>query len=132
VPDDRVRRRAERFFGFWNAEGVGPAAERFWDPGIVWEEAADFPDSAVHHGRDASVGRMRERFELLGSVQIEVVDTWGDDERMLVEAVVRGRGSTSGAPTVGREFFLLDLRAGMVTRFREFLDRDEALAAFGG
>ena len=130
MPEGVVRRRAERFFEVWNAEGAAVAAERFWDPAIVWEEAPHFPDSGVHRGRDACVRRMRERFEFIGTVRIEVVDTRGDEERMLIEAIVHGEGTTSGAPIATREFFLMGTEGELVTTFREFFDRDQALEAF--
>jgi ketosteroid isomerase-like protein len=122
--------RARRFFEIWNTEGIQPAVERSWDPEIVWTEAPEFPDSAVHRGREACVRRMRERFEFVGRVEIEVVDAWGDERRVLIEAIVHGRGPASGAPITNREFFLMELADGLATTFREFLDRDQALAAF--
>jgi ketosteroid isomerase-like protein len=131
MPDDPVRDRAQRFFDLWNAEGIEVAVERGWAPAIVWEEPARWPDSGVHSGRDACVRRMRERFDLIGAVEIELVDVWGDERAMLIEAIVHGRGTTSGAPIADREFFIMEIEDGLATRFREFLDREDALAAFG-
>jgi ketosteroid isomerase-like protein len=126
-----TREQAERFFATWNEHGAAVAARRFWDPEIVWEEPRDFPDSGVHRGLDACVWRMEERFALLGEVVIEVVDTERVDNQILIEAIVRGRGSASGAPAEMRDFFLIENGEPLTIRFREFLDRDEALAAAG-
>jgi len=131
MADDRVRRRARRFFDSWNADGVEAAAELYWDPEIVWTEAPRFPDAGVHVGREACVRRMRERFDWIGAVEIEFVDARGDKDRMLIEAIVHGRGTTSGAPVANREFFVMEFRGAGAVTFREFLDRDEAEAAFG-
>jgi hypothetical protein len=43
--------------------------------------------------------------------------------------VVRGRGTASGAPGELREFFLFEAQGERTTRFLEFLDRDDAIAA---
>jgi ketosteroid isomerase-like protein len=129
VPEAVPHRRARRFFEVWNAEGVERAAERYWDPEIVWEESPEFPDAGVHHGRAACVRRMRERFEFIGKVQIELVDTWGDEDRMLIEAIIHGRGSASGASFATHEFFVMGIEGGLATTFREFIDRDSALRA---
>ena len=44
---------------------------------------------------------------------------------MLIEAVVHGRGPTSGAPVATREFFIMEIRGAAAITFREFLDRDD-------
>ncbi len=44
---------------------------------------------------------------------------------------MRGRGSASGAPIEMRDFFLIENGDPLTIRFREFLDRNEALAAAG-
>ena len=74
---------------------------------------------------------MEERFALVGEVVIETVDTEQVGDQILIEAIVRGRGSASGAPIEMRDFFLIENGDPLTIRFREFLDRDEALAAAG-
>jgi ketosteroid isomerase-like protein len=128
--DTEARQRADLVFGVWNDEGLEAMAERFWHPDIVWEEAPDFPDAGVRRGRDEAVRRMSERLELLGHIQIEVLDARRTGANILIEAIVRGTGSASGAPVANREFFLITVGPdGLSTRFREYLDRDAAIAA---
>jgi ketosteroid isomerase-like protein len=124
--------RARVLLDLFNQEGIDVFAERHWDPDIVWTEPPGFPDAGVHRGRDAAVLRMRERFEFLGQVTLDVVDAWEFEDRMMLEVVVHSRGPASGAPTEQREFFLVEFSRERITTFREFLDSDEAFAAFGG
>jgi ketosteroid isomerase-like protein len=123
--------RARIAFELWNDEGLEAMAAQFWHPDIVWEEPRNFPDAGVHHGREACVRRMSERFALLGDLRLELVNAEDVAENLiLIEAIIRGRGTTSGAPGEVREFFLIETdEAGLTTRFREFLDGDAARAA---
>jgi ketosteroid isomerase-like protein len=125
------RERAQTAFKIWNEEGLDAMAQRFWDPQIVWEEPPKFPDAGVRRGREECVRRMSERLALLGDIRLELVDATDVAENLiLIEAIVRGRGTTSGAPGEMREFFLMETdEEGRTTRFREFLDRDAARAA---
>jgi ketosteroid isomerase-like protein len=121
----RVRESLE----VWNREGLEVMAERHWHPDMVWEEPEGFPDAAIRRGRSACVSRMRERLDLLGHVRLEPSDARVVGDVVFVEVLVRGRGASSGAPVELREFFVLESDRGLTTRFREFLDRDAALAA---
>jgi hypothetical protein len=115
----------------WNAEGLERFAEQFWGPDLVWEEDPNFPEAGVRRGRQACVERMLERFEAVGHVEI----TPGEvrqlgESHVLLELVIRGRGSASGAPTEMREWFVSEMdRDGFTVHMREVLYRDAALAA---
>jgi ketosteroid isomerase-like protein len=54
-----------------------------------------------------------------------------DEERILVLAVVRGRGKTSRAATAWKETHLFRLHGGKVTKLVLYWDRDRALADLG-
>jgi ketosteroid isomerase-like protein len=113
----------------WNA-GSLEAAPEIWHEDIVWVEPGTYPDGGTHHGRDACVARMRERLDLLGSVQIELLGGELRGRRMLVEADVRGAGAASGAPAENREYWIYEFAAdGRIIRWLEFLSREPALAA---
>ncbi len=116
-------------FEVWNREGLEAFAERFWHDDVVWEEPAGVPDAGVRRGREACIRRMKERLSLLGHVQVEVLDARQSGQRRFVEVLVSGKGSASGAPTTMREYFVSDMRGDQVVHWREFLDRDAALAA---
>ncbi len=125
-----VRDRLLAGFQRWN-QGALDDVDVLWHEDLVWEEAPLFPDSGTHEGRDACVARMRERFDLLGAVKLEVVDLEVRRTFVLIEVVVRGEGATSGVPAEAREFFLWELADdGRVLHWREFLEREPAEAAF--
>jgi ketosteroid isomerase-like protein len=115
----------------WNTRGLEAFAEERWSADIVWEEASGFPEAGVRHGREACVRRMRERFEALGHVDVEVVNVDVlSDRGVLMELIIRGRGQASGAPTEMRDWFLTEVdEEDKTVRMREFLGRDEAMRA---
>jgi hypothetical protein len=85
--------------------------------------------------RPPALERARIAFELWNDEGLEAMAAqfWHPDvaeNLILIEAIIRGRGTTSGAPGEVREFFLIETdEAGLTTRFREFLDGDAARAA---
>ena len=116
-------------FGLWNA-GVLDAAPEIWHDDMVWVEAPHFPDAGTHRGRDACVARMRERLDLLGEVNIDLVGATRNGNRFLVEAVVTGEGATSGAPAAQHEYWIYEFADDRrVMLWLEFFDREPAEAA---
>jgi ketosteroid isomerase-like protein len=115
--------------GKWNERGIEAIEER-WHEDVVWEEPPGFPDAATRRGREAVFNRMRERFALLGVVSLDVVEAEEIGDRLYAQVVVHGRGTSSGVPVEMRSFWVYDYADdGRVIRWREFLDRDEALTA---
>jgi ketosteroid isomerase-like protein len=116
----------------WNERGI-EAIESAWHEDAVWEEPPGFPDAGIRRGREAVFARMRERFAFLGVVSIEIAEVEEIGDRLYAELIVRGRGATSGAPAEMHSFWVYDYADdGSVIRWREFLERDEALAAARG
>ena len=115
----------------WNNDGLEAFAQRWWAPEVVWEEAPDFPEAGLHRGREACVKRMLERFEAVGHVELTTGEARQlSDRRVFFEVIVRGRGSASGVPIEMREWFISEMEQdGRAVFMREFLDREEALAA---
>jgi ketosteroid isomerase-like protein len=131
VPDRRLSRadRLRRGIADWNERGFEAIEER-WHEDVVWEEAAGFPDAGIRRGREEVLRRGRERFAMLGLVKFEIVEAEAIGDRLFVEVIARGRGVASGAPTKMHEFWVYDYAPDdRLIRWREFLDRDEALAA---
>ena len=113
----------------WN-RGLLDSAPEIWHEDIVWVEPPSYPDGGTHRGRDACVARMRERLELLGPVQIELLGGEIRGRRMLIETNVRGAGATSGAPAENREYWVYEFAPDRrIIRWLEFLDRADAEAA---
>jgi ketosteroid isomerase-like protein len=114
----------------WNERGI-EAIETRWHEDVVWEEPTDFPDAGLHRGKEAVLRRIRERFSFVGVVTLEVVETEeiGDD-RLYSHVIVHGRGPASGAPAEIHEYWVYYYSEDdRLIRWREFLNRDAALAA---
>jgi ketosteroid isomerase-like protein len=126
---ERVLAGLREGFGTWNA-GALESAATIWHDEIVWVEAPHFPDAGTHRGRDACVARMRERLDLLGDVRIELLGAERSGRRFLVEAIVTGEGSASGAPASQHEYWVYEFADDRRVRvWLEFFDREPAEAA---
>ena len=121
-------------FELWNRGDLEAFARERWHPDVVWEEPTEFPEAGVRHGRDACVRRMKERFDAVGHVEVEVVDVIEISESAaMVELIVRGRGQASGAAIEMRDWFVNEFDdADKAVRMREFLSREEAMRAADG
>ncbi|HEX6117325.1 MAG TPA: nuclear transport factor 2 family protein [Solirubrobacterales bacterium] len=128
-PDERILARLRAGIESWN-QGLLSSAPGIWHDDILWVEPPGFPDAGTHRGRDACVARMRERLDLLGAVQIDVVRGEARGKRFLIEVVVRGQGAASGAPAQQPEYWVYEFAEDRrVLLWLEFLDRDQALVA---
>jgi ketosteroid isomerase-like protein len=96
-----------------------------WSPSMVAIEGEVFVGRA---GIETYFGRMIEAWEAFQVVDGELRDL---GPRVLWSGRLEGRGRVSGAPVVAPLDILYDLRGGLISRMRSFLDHDEALAAAG-
>ena len=124
--------RARALVRTWNEEGLEAWASIAWSPAIVWHEAERFPDAGVHHGREACLKRMRERFDWLGKVEMELVDVQQRGRRTMLEVIIHSQGPQSGARASQREFLVFEIVDGGTSFLLEYLDRDDALTALRG
>jgi uncharacterized protein len=98
-------------------------------PDIEWVEDPQRADSRVYHGRDAveeSWERWLDQWDEYGFEVEQFIDC-GED--VLVVSREHGRGITSGASVSSRHYAAFTIRAGKISRFREFYDEQEALKA---
>ena len=98
-------------------------------PEVEWSAPED---GTTYRGREGVRQRLEEWLESFGDYSCEVqgvIDCGGDD--VLVEAAEVGRGAASGAEVRSTNYELLTIRDGMITRIREYYDRDKALEAAG-
>jgi hypothetical protein len=130
--NDGDRGRVERFrmgIAAWNERGI-ESIERTWHEDVVWVEDERFPDAATRRGRDEVLERMRDRFAFIGVVEIEILDAQEIGDVLFAETVVRGRGTSSGAPAMMHSFWIYEYSDDdRVIRWREFGTRAEAEAA---
>lgn len=101
----------------------------FLAPDVVWEGAR--PDLRCD-GRDQAMDVIRHRFAA-GPFLVEAVEVIAGEDAVAVG--LRGPGF-NGIPgdldTVGQIYNVFTLRDGKVVRWRDYLGRQEALAAAGG
>jgi ketosteroid isomerase-like protein len=101
------------------------------DPDIEWVEDPQRADGQVYRGHEGvrqSWERWLEQWDEYAGEFERFIDC-GDD--VLVVAVERGRGMTSGASVSSRNHMVLTIRAGKIVRYREFYDEEEARRAVG-
>ena len=98
---------------------------------IEWVEDPQRADSRVYHGHEGvreSFERWFEQWDEYGGEAERFIDC-GDD--VLVISHERARGRMSGARVSTRNYLVLTIRAGKLTRYQEFFDEQAALKAVG-
>jgi ketosteroid isomerase-like protein len=112
------------------------------DPLVVWYEhiwAADIDHRAIEGapddvgpiiGRDAMRAYLTDWYEMFPDLEVvpdEIFDA--GPERVIVVWHVTGTAKASGVPTELRLAIIYTIRAGRIVRGREYMTKDEALAA---
>jgi ketosteroid isomerase-like protein len=122
---------ARRCLEAFNKGGL-PAAERFLDPEIVFDQSrSPFPDAGVYHGIEGVREWFDGLFDAFGEVHYDVEQVRDLGERVAVMLRVRGRGPGSGIEVEYRFVPLLTFRKGRIVRMDRFTEWEEALAAPG-
>jgi ketosteroid isomerase-like protein len=129
-----------KLFQSW-AEGLGAADEpldyfyeHMWAPDIDHRAIEGAPDDVGPIvGRDAMRAYLADWYEMfadLTTVPEELIDA--GPGRVIVVWHVTGTARASGVPTELRLAIACTIRAGKIVRGREYLTKDEALAAVAG
>ena len=101
------------------------------DPDIEWIEDPRRADGRVYHGYAGvreSFERWLEHWDEFGYETDAFVDC-GDD--VLVVGREVARGAASGATVSARHYSIWTIRAGKISRYREFYEERDALDALG-
>jgi uncharacterized protein len=120
--------KAEYIRGFveaWNAGDLDALIENA-SPDIEWVVAREHPAATTHHGIDAVAAYLRDWFEMMPDLRIEIEELEEDGDRVLVVMRMTGRGTGSGAVTEVRVAAVSTFRDGKPVRTEEFLDTEEA------
>jgi ketosteroid isomerase-like protein len=107
-----------------------PKTMALCDPEVEWTAPED---GSIYRGREGVRRRLEEWLESFDCFRYDVqsvIECGGD--QVLVEAIEVGRGAVSGVEARSTNYQLLTIRDGMITRIREFYDRDNALRAAVG
>lgn len=131
MAEERVE-RVRRGYDTFNRLGVDGMTEEFWAANLVMDSTtADLPGAGVYTGLD----EVREFFAGLFSVwerwEIEPTRIFDAGDRVVVFAIVRGRGAASGAAAEMDWAQLLTLQDDKVVRIENYTDRAKALKAAG-
>lgn len=83
---------------WFDIERMRSRAAEHWDPGIVYEEAPDWPGAITVTGPESIIDRIQEYSEVIGEAELEIEEVAPvDEERALV--VIRAHGhSVAGVP----------------------------------
>ena len=99
-------------------------------PDVEWHPPPTSVDPQPLRGRDAVREYLAPNF--FESQQAEPLEVTEAEDRVLVEARVRARGAGSGVEIDGIAYHLYVFRDEQVVRFEAYVDREQAMAAFGG
>jgi ketosteroid isomerase-like protein len=83
------------------------------------------------HGREGVRTALREWYEVLAEIEVEITEARVLNERIVAIGRIRARGKESGIPVESPAGYEIDLRDGKAIRIREYLDPQEALQAAG-
>jgi ketosteroid isomerase-like protein len=121
-----------RAIELYNEHGVGAvAASGFWRRDIVWHDPVELPDARTYHGIEEAKAAFQGYVDLAGHMKVDVAECIDAGEEIFIGWQLHGRGVGSGAPIEGWMYQVWTVKQGKLVRFRQFLDRGNALEAAG-
>jgi ketosteroid isomerase-like protein len=100
-------------------------------PEIEWYVTDVFVETPVHRGREQAAAFMQEFVGAWEDFHIELDELSDLGEAVLVSGRFGGRGHSSGIEIDVARAWVLEVRDGMIWRWRSFTSRAEALEAVG-
>ena len=134
-PDSRQTANLERIREYFNliATGDVDALAQYWHEDIVFEAPFSFtgkPSRTV--GKQAVYDRLSTSYGLVSmAFNITEIYELSDPDRFLVEYDSDGHMLGSGERYQNSYITLVEMRGGLISRFREFYDSQRCAAAFG-
>jgi ketosteroid isomerase-like protein len=131
IAPENAERFIRRMYDRWNADGIAPVAEDFFDADISYHDDAVWPGGSAHRGRAAVTARFQEVVATLGLREAVVERVVGSGDQ--VAWVIRTTGRSPGAdlPSEHRWGYVGRIADGRLAYFRAYYDADEALADVG-
>jgi ketosteroid isomerase-like protein len=127
---DIVRRWFAATAGRMDDDALAYWYENAWHPDIDWRAIEGAPDdSGVMRGRDRLRRYFEELAEAFEDIVVEPVELLDVGERVVAEIRLRARSRGAGVPTEMQFAATYVLRDGRIVSGREYLTRDEAIAA---
>ena len=113
-------------------DGSIEAMRPLLDPELVWHEAPSFPEAGVYRGRDEWEAYARQFLAEFSAIRYEQVPARRPRrDNVVVNILIHGRGTASGAEFDLSAWWAFTLRDGKVVRCFSYLARDAALEAEG-
>jgi ketosteroid isomerase-like protein len=101
-----------------------------WHPDIDWRAVVGAPDdSGVMHGRDRVRAYFEELLEAFENIVVELLELLEIGDHVVADVRLAGRSRSAGVPTEIRFALTYLLRDGKLLSGREYLTREEAIAA---
>ena len=117
-----------QLFAFWE-RGEWQASAELFDPDFeAVFSATAFPDPGTYRGARATLDAWRRWLEAWEEFSLELEETIGAGERVVVLNRLRGRGKASGIPVDSEVGCIFDCTDGKITQM-VFCDRQQALEA---
>jgi ketosteroid isomerase-like protein len=104
------------------------------DPEVEWHSALLEPlegEAALHRGHEGVRDLLREAYEVLAQIHLEISEIRDLGDRIVGIARLRTRGRESGAETELPLAYLIRFKDGKAISVRTYLDPREALEAAG-
>ena len=121
---DRVR----EMYDAWNNGNVDRMIEFWWDD-ATWEDAPETPDRQIIRGRENVEAHLRDTIEVMGELEMEVIELEELGAEILGSVQVRVVGSASGISLDVLAYHLIRFEGGRVRSYRMFTTREHALEA---
>jgi ketosteroid isomerase-like protein len=96
-----------------------------------WVPAREHPGATANRGPQEVQAYLSDWLTTMPDIKVEAEEVIEDGARLLMVMRMSGTGAGSGATTVVRMAMLTTFRDGKPARTEEFLDVDQARAAFG-
>jgi ketosteroid isomerase-like protein len=119
-----------RIYAVWAEEG-SPVSSGLLDPEIEWVNPPEAVEPGTRRGLEAFADAARTVAETFEGVRVEIERLMDAGERVVVIAILRGRGRGSGADVERRQGYVWTIRDGKAVRFEWFNDPSKAMEAAG-
>jgi ketosteroid isomerase-like protein len=119
-----------QIYRVWDAE-TSPVSSGLLHPEIEWVNSPDAVEPGTRKGLDAFKAAAESVSDTFDGVNVEIEEILDAGERVIVIAMLRGRGRGSGADVERRQGYVWTLRDGKAIRFEWFNTADEALRGAG-
>jgi ketosteroid isomerase-like protein len=110
----------------WEPADIEVALREYCEPDLVWDP---IEAPAPSRGVEEAARSFSDWTEAMEDFVVELEEVLDAGDHVLAVTRQRARGKGSGAEVEQQIYQLFEFRAGRIVRFKEFADRDEALAA---